>query len=42
MFCVVVTNPMTKDMSVGHADLRLDALSDMSLAELLERAANSH
>ena len=42
MFCVVVTNPMTKDMALGHADLRLDALSDMPLAELLERAANSH
>ena len=38
MFCVVVPNPMTKDMAVGHADLRLNALSDMPLAELLERA----
>lgn len=42
MFCVVVTNPMTRDMAVGHADLRLNALSDITLAELLERAVRSH
>jgi putative hydrolase of the HAD superfamily len=42
MFCVVVTNPMTTDMAVGHADLRLNALSDMPLAKLLKRACESH
>ena len=42
MFCVVVSNPMTRDMDVGHADLRLNALSDMPLAELLERAVKPH
>ena len=42
MFCVVVTNPMTRDMAVGHADLRLNALSAIPLAELLQRAVRSH
>ena len=37
-FCVVVPNPMTRDLAIDHADLRLDALSDMTLPTLLARA----
>ena len=39
LFCVAVPNPMTKDMSLGHADLRLEALTDMALSEVLALAA---
>ncbi len=39
MFCVVVPNPMTRDLPIDHADLRLETLADMELAELLRRAA---
>jgi beta-phosphoglucomutase-like phosphatase (HAD superfamily) len=35
LFCVVVPNPMTADMDLTHADMRLDALTDMPLAALL-------
>ncbi len=35
--CVVVPNPMTASMDFEHADLRLDALSDMSLQAMLDR-----
>ena len=38
VFCVVVPNPMTKDLSLDHADLRLDSLSDMTLEALLSKA----
>ena len=34
MRCVVVPNPLTAQMSIGHADLRLDSLADMSFAEV--------
>lgn len=39
LFCVAVTNPMTDDLPVDRADLRLKALSDMPLQELLELAS---
>ena len=39
MFCVAVPNPMTRDMPLGAADLRLDALSDMGLQEVLDTLA---
>jgi HAD superfamily hydrolase (TIGR01509 family) len=38
LFCVVVPNDMTRDLSIGHADLRLVALSDIPLRTLLDRA----
>ena len=38
VFCVVVPNPMTKDLPIDHADLRLDSLSDMALGILLCKA----
>jgi HAD superfamily hydrolase (TIGR01509 family) len=36
MFCVAVPNPMTSDMDLGDADLRLGALSEMALQTLLD------
>ena len=38
VFCVVVPNPMTKDLAIDHADVRLDSLSDMTLGFLLCKA----
>ena len=37
-FCVAVPNPMTRDLPLGRADLRLNALSDVTLTALLEKA----
>ncbi len=37
LYCVAVPNEMTRDMPIGHADLRLDSLSDMPLKSLLTR-----
>ena len=37
-FCVAVPNPMTKDLPLDRADVRLNTLSDMPLADLLARA----
>ncbi len=39
IFCVVVPNPLTRQLPIGHADLRLDSLADMPLEELLRRVA---
>jgi HAD superfamily hydrolase (TIGR01509 family) len=41
MLCVVVPNPMTADMDLSGADLRLESLADLPLAELLDRASRS-
>ena len=35
--CVAVPNPLTARLDLGHADLVVDSLADVSLAELLER-----
>ena len=37
LFCVAVPNEMTRDMPIGHADLRLESLSEMPLKALLVR-----
>ena len=37
-FCVAVPNPMTRDLPLGRADVRLKALSDMPLTDLLVKA----
>ena len=37
--CVVVPNPLTAQMSIGHADLRLGSLAEMSLAEVVAALA---
>jgi HAD superfamily hydrolase (TIGR01509 family) len=39
MRCVAIPNPMTAGLDLSAADLRLDSLADLSLAELLERLA---
>jgi HAD superfamily hydrolase (TIGR01509 family) len=35
--CVAVPNPLTARLDLGHADLRLGSLAELSLAELLAR-----
>ena len=40
MFCVAAPNPLTHDLSLGHADLRLAELADLPLERLLELAAS--
>jgi HAD superfamily hydrolase (TIGR01509 family) len=37
-FCIAVPNPMTSDLPLGRADVRLNALSDMLLTDLLVKA----
>ena len=37
LYCVLVPNPMTKDLPIHNADIRLRALSDMPLSTLLEK-----
>ncbi len=41
MYCVAVPNPMTNDMPLDGADLRLDALSDAGLEDLLGALAGA-
>lgn len=35
LYCVAVPNPLTRQLSLGGADLRLNSLADMPLEELL-------
>lgn len=35
LFCVAVPNPLTHNLPLDHADLRLEALTDMSLEALI-------
>jgi hypothetical protein len=37
LFCVVVPNPLTADLDLTKADLRLDSLEAMPLPALVER-----
>ena len=39
MRCVAIPNPMTVGLDLSAADLRLDSLADISVAELAERLA---
>ncbi|MFH1635154.1 MAG: HAD family hydrolase [Chloroflexota bacterium] len=39
IFCVAVPNPLTRQLPLDHADLRLDSLEDMSLREVILRAS---
>lgn len=41
LFCVTVPNPMTSQLSLSHADLRLTSMAEMSLADLLTMAHKS-
>jgi HAD superfamily hydrolase (TIGR01509 family) len=38
LFCVAVPNPMTRDLPLDHADLRLESLGEMPLAQLVDLA----
>jgi putative hydrolase of the HAD superfamily len=37
--CVAIPNPMTAELDLSAADLRLDSLAAITVAELLERLA---
>ena len=39
LFCVAVPNPVTQALAFDHADLRVDSLSDMTLASLISTVA---
>jgi HAD superfamily hydrolase (TIGR01509 family) len=41
IFTVAVPNPLTRSLSLDHADLRLVSLDDLSLAEIIHTAENS-
>jgi HAD superfamily hydrolase (TIGR01509 family) len=45
IFCVAVPNPLTRLLSLDHADMRLDSLADIPLEALIEnveKARNRH
>jgi HAD superfamily hydrolase (TIGR01509 family) len=37
LFCVAVPNPLTRQLSLAHADLLINSLADLPLQHLLER-----
>lgn len=37
IFCVAVPNPLSRQLDLSHADLRLDSLEDLPLRDLLRR-----
>lgn len=39
LFCVAVPNPLTQQLNLDHADLRLDSLEDLNLDDLLAKFA---
>ncbi|MDQ2745364.1 MAG: HAD-IA family hydrolase, partial [Chloroflexota bacterium] len=41
IFCVVVPNPLTRQLPIDHADLRLTSLADMPLQSLISSLAES-
>jgi HAD superfamily hydrolase (TIGR01509 family) len=40
IFVVAVPNPVTRRLSLDHADLKLDSLTDLSLGEIISRAGS--
>lgn len=42
LFCVAVPNQMTRELHLSHADMRLESLAEMSLAQLVDRANSGH
>jgi HAD superfamily hydrolase (TIGR01509 family) len=38
IFVVAVPNPVTRRLSLDHADLKMDSLTDLSLGEIISRA----
>jgi HAD superfamily hydrolase (TIGR01509 family) len=41
IFVVAIPNPLTRQLSLDHASLRLDTLADLSLDEIISRADHS-
>jgi|TARA_Y100000310_G_scaffold218161_1_gene219322 HAD superfamily hydrolase (TIGR01509 family) len=41
IFCVVVPNPMTRNLPVEEADIRLESLADLSLDGLMRQVAST-
>ena len=42
LFCVAVPNPITVQLSLDHADLRLDSLAELPLEKLLVEAQRNN
>jgi HAD superfamily hydrolase (TIGR01509 family) len=42
IFCVAIPNALTRQLSLGRADLQMNSLGDFPLAQLLQRAGDSH
>jgi HAD superfamily hydrolase (TIGR01509 family) len=40
LFCVAVPNPLTRQLSLGHANFQVNSLAEMPLRELLDRLDN--
>ncbi len=40
LFCAAVPNPMTRDLNFDRADIRLESLADMPLAQLIDEVLN--
>jgi HAD superfamily hydrolase (TIGR01509 family) len=38
IFCIAIPNPMTGQLSLDHADLKLTSLAELSLQELIQKA----
>ncbi|MEA3350763.1 MAG: HAD family hydrolase [Chloroflexota bacterium] len=38
LFCVAIPNPLTIQLCLDHADLRIDSLEDMAIETLIEKA----
>jgi putative hydrolase of the HAD superfamily len=41
IFVVAVPNPLTRQLTLDHADLLLDSLTDLSLGEIITMANHS-
>jgi HAD superfamily hydrolase (TIGR01509 family) len=41
IFCIAVPNPVTAQLDLSHADMRLDSLDELPLAELLSRVESA-
>jgi HAD superfamily hydrolase (TIGR01509 family) len=42
LYCVAVANPLTRQLSLAHADLQLNSLADLPLEQLLARLQGKH
>jgi HAD superfamily hydrolase (TIGR01509 family) len=42
IFCVAIPNALTRQLSLNRADLQMNSLGDFPLAQILQRAGDSH